>query len=1056
MAFLDPKNTEGGDKIDWSTMKPVYGGKSDSAVATEDALSSQIDWGSMKAEEPKAGMPAPTVIDPVEGYYSRSRIDKALQLSRDMMRFAIPSMEELPSLIPGQKTGVPNVIKFAGQMTQKAAMPLVPVEGMEEIFNAATDVLFTRPLSALTALAVDTPFDGSGRTGVLETVYKGYTQPEKYPPTEMVTALIDSGMEPTSAAVLATLGQFGFYLGAGEAMANVVTTGKVKLLQGAVKNIGDAVQEAQGQAGAVVSLKPEIAKAVAEHSDLATVVDIYAKSKNFRLLRNHGSVELLSSGEVPLLEGPGAKVPKDIKTFGIKAPTQGRFSMQSELGKAFGKIEGTEASISGIEAAKKGQGYFEKVIEDLSKMGVKTLRVKIQSESSRAALKRLVDKGVLVNPRDLTGVSTDEYPTTFDIKGKTEKPSQKTSEVTQDTGDTYALNRDIALANEQNATPIRDAIARTGERISEEANRAFVPVSTRFAKISEDLKHALRKFEFRQRRATFADLEKVKPFLDKYSKLPPNDALDLDFALKNRDAAKVDEIIKRNDMTKEFEAVKALLDDIHARATAADIGLGFIEEYFPRRIGDSEGFLQYLRNSENWNAIDQAIAIQEEAQGYAMLDTEKADFINKLLRGNGGTGIWLRLPANVKARIIDVIKPEMNQYYKDSAQALLDYIEGMDMAIETRKFFGKGEGEIESSIGNYVKELLDEGMIDTSQAKAVRDILKARFNQKGTQGLWTTYKNLSYLATMNSPLNAITQIGDLAFALYRNGYFRTGKALFTKGLKKEDVGIHNIAQEFSGDASLSNKAVTQVFKAIGLDKIDRIGKEALINSSWERLKKEAATRGDELLPELEMIFGEEAPQVLADLKAGDASENVKYLLFSELSDFQPISLSEMPEYYLRGGNWRILYMLKSYTLKVIDAYHNEVFRQMKTDPVKGMQNFIRLTAALTLMGVTADWLKDFILGKTKELSNYVLDNLLKTAALNKYTIANAKKEGIINAFWQSIMPPTPFVDTVARDMMSKKDIADWKTWSKIPFVGTFYYWWLGGGSKEQKGPARYR
>jgi len=43
------------------------------------------------------------------------------------------------------------------------------------------------------------------------------------------------------------------------------------------------------------------------------------------------------------------------------------------------------------------------------------------------------------------------------------------------------------------------------------------------------------------------------------------------------------------------------------------------------------------------------------------------------------------------------------------------------------------------------------------------------------------------------------------------------------------------------------------------------------------------------------------------------------------------------------------------------VYHNDVFRQMKTDPKQGLKNLIRLTAALAVMGATSDLIKDLLL-----------------------------------------------------------------------------------------------
>jgi hypothetical protein len=161
----------------------------------------------------------------------------------------------------------------------------------------------------------------------------------------------------------------------------------------------------------------------------------------------------------------------------------------------------------------------------------------------------------------------------------------------------------------------------------------------------------------------------------------------------------------------------------------------------------------------------------------------------------------------------------------------------------------------------------------------------------------------------------------------------------------------------------------------------------------------------------------------------------------------------MPEGYITGGNSRVFYMLKSYTLKVLDTYHNEVLRQMKTDPVQGAKNFVKLSATLVLMGATTDWIKDFLLGKTGEISDYMMNNILKTAGFNKYFATNAQKEGLINALFDSLMPPAAFVDDALRDAIDtakgKRDISEWRIWSSVPYVGKFYYWWFGGGKRSK-------
>lgn len=112
-------------------------------------------------------------------------------------------------------------------------------------------------------------------------------------------------------------------------------------------------------------------------------------------------------------------------------------------GEAFGTIDKNIATIVGIRSISrrfndldeeitkkfKGRGFFEAVIKKLSQKNVNSIRVNLQSEDTRAVLKKLVDKGVLSNPREMRGVSVDEYPTLFDISDMKIKKSKNNIKV---------------------------------------------------------------------------------------------------------------------------------------------------------------------------------------------------------------------------------------------------------------------------------------------------------------------------------------------------------------------------------------------------------------------------------------------------------------------------------------------------------------------------------------------------------------------------------------------------------------------------------------------------
>ncbi len=101
--------------------------------------------------------------------------------------------------------------------------------------------------------------------------------------------------------------------------------------------------------------------------------------------------------------------------------------------RAYGRIDDGVASIVGIEAAKIGDGIerakgtkvYERVLNSLSENGVKTIKVGNQSIASRKALSKLVEAGILTNPREMVGVSVDEHPSKFDINPEAPKATKK-------------------------------------------------------------------------------------------------------------------------------------------------------------------------------------------------------------------------------------------------------------------------------------------------------------------------------------------------------------------------------------------------------------------------------------------------------------------------------------------------------------------------------------------------------------------------------------------------------------------------------------------------------
>ena len=413
--------------------------------------------------------------------------------------------------------------------------------------------------------------------------------------------------------------------------------------------------------------------------------------------------------------------------------------------------------------------------------------------------------------------------------------------------------------------------------------------------------------------------------------------------------------------------------------------------------------------------------------------------------------------------------PEKLGEYEKHISDLKDSISLIDEKLEKYKH----THDYTENIGSYIDQMRVAGRIQPKDEKMVRDILDARFHEHGTTGIINAYKNLSYIDTMGSPLSAITQLGDLAWAMYvgkvwtPSGFLGTGrnllKAVTSKSdVTKEDLGIERIAQEFADGTTLS-KAVSKVFKVVGLEKIDSIGKEVLINNALDQFKAEAKANPEALAKKIRPTFGSKSTDVVQEILSGNHTDNVKMLLYSRLLDFQPVALSEMPEYYLNNGNGRVFYMLKTYTIKQLDVFRKEVVHNLKSEnpqqKLQGLTNMVQLISLLTLANAGADEIKDLLLGRETKFSDNVIENFMTIGGASRYTKMQITREGFGSALTQQILPPMKFVNAASKDLYEgyrNYVTGDTSTFDNariidsIPGVGKLAYWHFGRGSELKK------
>jgi len=616
------------------------------------------------------------------------------------------------------------------------------------------------------------------------------------------------------------------------------------------------------------------------------------------------------------------------------------------------------------------------------------------------------------------------------------------------------------------------------------------PISTVLANINPKIRLAMKGHIWNELVATEADIERVLPFLKKKRKAfrfkkAEREAFDL--AEKNRDTVKIDATARKYDFTREYEAKQRVLMRIYRDATQAGVDVNYLERFAPRRIkdfrlferlvGDIEGELGDTIRGRIAKATGEAKDPQTAFGFYKLPDEIKAKIaireVDDALGNIGGFPESIRRPGIFRERQIKIVSKRLNKAYYTSDETLIKYIHSARRAIERRKFFGEhakmnsaeifseevAAKNVEQSIGSWTGELFRKGQITSTQEERLKSILESFFKYKQMSKGMAAFRDVNLLSILTHPAQALTQLGDLYTSVYSNGLYRTMKAAlgvpFRRGVKMKNLHITRMGAEFANPGQLAKTTNTAMFMLRG---IDQFGKEVRFNSTLSRLFWEASRPGisphrARLAKELDFTFGKEAAEVMGDLSNRKITQNVKFMLFNDIANVQPTTLLEVPQAYLDLPNGRILYQLKTFTIKQIDIINREALQELERGHIgTAVENMIKLTASFMLFGAGADMIKDLSLGKELDLSDIVIENAWKSIGPSKWTVDRAKDEGVYVALREYIFPPGKLLEgawnDIGKAMKKEFELQNSESVRSLPWFGEIYYWWLGRGHEK--------
>lgn len=368
---------------------------------------------------------------------------------------------------------------------------------------------------------------------------------------------------------------------------------------------------------------------------------------------------------------------------------------------------------------------------------------------------------------------------------------------------------------------------------------------------------------------------------------------------------------------------------------------------------------------------------------------------------------------------------------------------------------------LEEDLSGGIQELIDTELSDAPAdvQTEVFEILDARMRQKGAHGIVDTVRNVNYIFSMGNFLSAITQLGDIPIVFYRYGV--NGDTLKSVGEAFKNVAnvargkegtalveamdFTNALREFSSGDKISAKALETVFKYSGLKYVDLIGKEASMRASlkyYQNPKNKA-----EFLSKYENFF-EDAGAVYSKLQLGNTADmDVKTVLISELAEYQPVTMSQQSKAYLKGGNLRAFYALKTFTLRTTSAAIREglvdINKGGAKNIAKGTTRMAGILFIYALAGAGADELKDLARGKTSSITDNTVDNMLQMLFISKYSLEKGMQEGApIKSFMSNLLPPIRYADNFLTDVYSlasdEKDFK-YKSLQTVPFIGSIAF-----------------
>ena len=353
-------------------------------------------------------------------------------------------------------------------------------------------------------------------------------------------------------------------------------------------------------------------------------------------------------------------------------------------------------------------------------------------------------------------------------------------------------------------------------------------------------------------------------------------------------------------------------------------------------------------------------------------------------------------------------------------------------------------------------------------------------------GLFAWFRNFSYGTLLIEFTSTLSQLYDLPFTMYDNGFFETLRSAASvatgKGVAdvRELFDINRIMDAYENDSDFFADIIKFGLKVTGFTRMDQFMKETTMDANYKRylkvskdinpngtikdgLQGKRLKEAKKALKELNIFLASTDPEFqqqdiqrfLQAVKTNPQQRTqyqndlIKSVLLVKLFENQPMNILRLPPKIAENPNLRGLITMKSFMLVQINSTRNIALNDLfgngrtKGERLEAAKELAKLIGFFIMIGIPVDALKDWLAGRPGYLPDYAFNGAVRVFGINKFLFFQLRKEGLGQAVMDFTLPvPLARAIGVMNEMSAVaqgEGIIDSGIAKNIPLKDVLYY-----------------